>query len=162
MKTRKAAYSLIEMLVYMSIVVVLLGLGYAALYRCMDNSAALRRSSDDIANAVHAGEQWRSDVRAATTSVRLETNSNSQVLLLTGPAKSVAYRFADNTVARRIGNGGWSPVLANVNATRFESTARNGISAWHWELELQLRKKRLDHIQPLFTFIAVPAREPKP
>ena len=106
MKTRQAAYSLIEMLVYISIVAVLLGLSYAALYRCMDNSAALRRSSDDIANAIHAGEQWRNDVRAATQSVRLETNSSTQILLLAGPGKSVSYRFADNTVSRRIGNGG--------------------------------------------------------
>ena len=162
MKTRQAAYSLIEMLVYISILAVLLGVSYAALYRCMDNSTALRRSSEDIASAIHAGEQWRSDVRAATTSARLETNSTGRTLWLTGPAKSVAYRFAENAVSRRSGNGNWSTVLANVNATSFLATDGHGIAVWRWELELQPRKKRLTNVQPLFTFIAVPAREPQP
>jgi Tfp pilus assembly protein FimT len=159
MKTRQAAYSLIEMLVYISVVAVLLGVGYAALYRCMDSSVALRRSADDIANAIRAGERWRMDVRAAGSKVRLETNSTEQIFLLPGSERQIAYRFAENTVSRRIGNGSWLPVLSNVKATSFVPVERREISAWHWELELQTRRKRLSRIQPLFTFIAVPARE---
>src|SRR5215204_4914756 len=113
MKKRQGAYSLVEMLVYISVVVVLLGVGYAALYRCMDNCVALRRSADDIANAVRAGEQWRTDVRAAKAGIRLESNSTGQVLLLTTSERKIAYRFSDNTVFRRVGNGGWSPMLSN-------------------------------------------------
>jgi type II secretory pathway pseudopilin PulG len=158
-KNTAAAYSLIEMLVYISIVAVLLGLGYAALYRCMDNSAALRRSADDIAGAIHAGEQWRNDVRAAGDGVRLETNSTGQIFLVPNLEKEVAYKFTGNTVFRRAGDGGWSPVLSNVKATSFIPDSRSTIPAWRWELELQPRRKRLDRIQPLFTFIAVPVRE---
>ena len=39
------AYLMIEALVYIAVVFVLLGAGYAAMYRCVDNSIALRRNA---------------------------------------------------------------------------------------------------------------------
>ena len=62
-------YLLIEALVYIAVVVTLLGVAYAAMYRCVDRSFALRRNADDITSALHAGERWRADVRAATSRV---------------------------------------------------------------------------------------------
>src|SRR5437762_13791685 len=41
-------YLLIEMLVYISILLMLLAFGYTALYRCINNSVALRHNADDI------------------------------------------------------------------------------------------------------------------
>jgi hypothetical protein len=101
------AYLLTEALVYIAVVFVLLGAGYAAMYRCIDSSIALRRNADDITSALHAGERWRADVRAATNRVRLEDTDAGQVLYLEAASSAVAYRFATNGISRRLGEGTW-------------------------------------------------------
>lgn len=155
--TATLAYTLIEMLVYMSVLLVLLGIGYAALYRSMDNATALRESTDDIINAIHAGENWRADVRAAHGNIRLESSDAEQILSLPGSRGRISYRFAANTISRRIGGNDWTPVLANVKTSDFIADARQNVKAWRWELELRTHPKRVIRIRPLFTFIAVPA-----
>ena len=62
----QAGYLLIECLVYMSVLVVVLGLGLGAFYVCWDYSKALHYATDDITAALHAGERWRADIRSAT------------------------------------------------------------------------------------------------
>lgn len=155
MKTNRGM-ALIELLVYMSVLLVLLGVGYAAFYRCLDNSTALRQSADDIVNALHAGEDWRGDVRNAAR-ISLDRTPSEQILHLYGAHGEVDYRFATNTVSRRIGANPWSPFLFRVKASAFVSDPRREVTAWRWELELQPHKKRVGRIRPLFTFIAVPA-----
>jgi hypothetical protein len=158
-KSSPRAYSLLELMVYISVVMVLTGVGYAALYRCMDTSAALRHNADDITAAIHAGERWRRDVRAAGGNMRLETVSEELILHLPGPRSEVSYHFAGKTISRRSGNGAWIPVLSNVKASVFTADTHHRVQAWRWELELQPRKKRLSQIPPLFTFLAVPTNE---
>jgi hypothetical protein len=152
------AYSLIEMLVYISVLAVLLGVGYGAVYRCMDNSIALRRNAEDIARALHAGEVWRADVRSAGAETRLETDSTGQILHLPQGETNVAYRFTAHTIARRMGNSGWTPLLQNVKTSEFLAEPR-AVQVWRWELELEARRKTLTQTRPLFTFIAVPAAD---
>lgn len=149
--------SLIEMLVYMGVLFVIIGVGYSALYRCMDNSTALRHSADDIANALHAGEDWRADLRAASGNIQIENLPDEQVIHLSGTRGEVSYRFADHAIFRRLANNGWSPLLANVKDSSFMADPRNKVTAWRWELELQPHTKKLSRVTPLFTFIAVPA-----
>ena len=148
--------SLVEMIVYMAVLVVLIGVGYSALYRSLDNAAALRHSTDDIANALHAGEDWRADLRAAGGKIQIENLTDEQILHLPGTRGEVSYRFADQTIFRRLGNNDWSPLLANVKASSFIADPRNKVTAWRWELELQPHTKKLSRVLPLFTFIAVP------
>ena len=148
---------LVEMLVYMSVLLVIIGVGYAALYNCIDNSAALRHSSDDIVSALHAGENWRADLRSSAGQIQVETTPDEQIVRLRGTHGDVSYRFANNTIFRRLGNNEWSPVLARVKASTFTSESRHNVAAWRWELELQTRTKKVNRVLPLFTFIAVPA-----
>ena len=156
-RTTKNGISLIEMLVYMSVLLVIMGVGYAALYNCMDYSTALRRSSDDIVNALHAGENWRAEMRTSAGQIQLETTPDEQIIRLRGTHGEVSYRFANNTIFRRLGNNEWSPVLARVKASTFTSESRHNVAVWRWELELQTRTKKVNRVLPLFTFIAVPA-----
>ncbi len=123
------AYMLTEALVYIGVLFVLLGVGYAALYRCIENSVALRRNAEEIANALHAGERWRADLRS--------------------------YRLATNSVFRQVANGPWTHLLQNVKSSVMEPDQRQTLTAWRWELELQPRGKST-RVRPLFTFIAVP------
>ena len=155
------AYLLIEALVYIAVVAVLLGTGYAAMYRCIDNSLALRRNADDIAEALHAGERWRADVRTATNRVRLEDSADGQLLYLASATNEVVYRFYTNSISRRRGDGPWVRLLPNVKASAMAADPREYTTAWRWELELATRAQgsvKPGRIRPLFTFIAVPER----
>ena len=158
---RAQAFTLIEVLVYMSMLAVLMGLGYAALYRSMDASTGLRRNASDITQALNAGERWREDVRAATQPLRVEQISDAESLLHIPQANTeVTYRFASNNVSRRVGSAEWSPALEHVDHSGFISDARQKVTAWKWEIELQSYHKSLTSLPPLFTFLAVPTNAP--
>ena len=134
MKTScQPGYLLTECMVYLGVVFILLGTGYTALYRCMDNSVALRRNADDIADALHAGERWRADVRSAAGPLRLENTAAGQILLLPGPRGEVAYRFSAGALFRRLGSGPWAPLLASVKSSSMAPDPRQKVTAWRWE-----------------------------
>ena len=156
----RGGYSLIEMLVYISVLATLLGVGYTAIYRAMDNSIALRRNAEDITRAIRVGEIWRADMRDLGRTAHLETVSNGSILHLRKAGREVSYRFADHTVCRRIGTGQWTPLLHNVKSCEFFSETRS-VQVWRWELELLPQRKKLNHVRPLFTFIAAPATNPQ-
>jgi len=152
-------YFLMELLVYVGLVFVLLGIGFAAVYRCIDNSVALRRSADDITGAIHAGERWRVDVRAADRSVRAESGSDQEILRLLSAQSEVDYAFADGTIRRRHGDGPWSTVLEHVKSSSMQAETRQLVTVWRWELELQPHAPasvKPGRVRPLFTFLAVP------
>lgn len=154
---RKAGYSLIEMLVYGAVLVIIMATAYFALYRCTDTSVGLRRNANDIVEAVRAGEDWRADIRQATRPIQLATTNGEQVIEIPTARNVIGYRFAENTMFRRVGNNDWSPLLQNVKASTFASEPRREVTAWRWELELQMRTKKFTQTPPLFTFMAVPA-----
>lgn len=149
------AISLIECLVYISLVFVILGFGTAAFYRCFDNMKALRRNSDDITAALHAGELWRADVRAATQPIQFDAAKCE--VRITHRQGQVAYKFADSQILRQTAAGGpWAVVLPRVENSQMQSEARRHIAAWRWELELKTLRQPAT-TRPLFTFTAVPA-----
>jgi hypothetical protein len=157
----RGAFTLIEALVYMSLLAVIMALGYTALYRSMDASTGLRRNASDITHALDAGERWREDVRAATRPLRIERISDDETLLHIPQAKAeVTYRFASNNVVRRVGSAAWAPALEHVDHSTFISDPRQKVTAWKWEIELQPYRKSLTRLHPLFTFLAVPTDMP--
>jgi hypothetical protein len=160
---RSRAFYLVEALVYIGVIAVLFGVGYAATYRCIDRSIALRRNADDITSALHAGERWRADVRAATGQIRLENSDAGQFLYLDGPGRAVVYRFATNAVTRRVGGSPWMRVLPSVKASAMTADPREQVTAWRWEVEIATRtiaSAKPSRMRPMFTFLAVPERPP--
>lgn len=155
---RLEAFTLIEMLVYMGVMVIILGLAYAATYKSMDASAALRRNASDISRALEAGERWRADVRSANALPRIETAGNGPILHLPQPRGEIAYRFSSNSVLRRVQSGSWSVILRDVQNSAMLADKRDNVAAWRWELELQTSRKTITRTRPLFTFISVPAK----
>lgn len=154
-----AGYLLVEALVYIGLVFLLLGVGSAALYRCIDNSVALRRNADDIARAVHAGEIWRADVRAATRGIAQFNEDGQPLLRLDGRGSAVDYRYDNVAVFRRVGSGPWSLILDRVKNSSMARETRSGVTPWRWELELQPKAQgsyKPGRLPPLFTFLAVP------
>jgi len=158
-RSGQRGYLLIEALIYIGVLAALLGVGYSAMYRCIDSSIALRRNADEIASALHAGERWRADVRAATNQPRLESTDAGQLLHLDSAHGAVAYRFSTNAVLRQLGGGPWVRLLPSVKASIMTADPREHVTAWRWELELQPRQSgsvKPSRVRPLFTFIAVP------
>jgi hypothetical protein len=149
-----------ECLVYIGLVFVVLGAGYLALDRCINNSVILNRNIEDITAVLHVGERWRSDMRAANAPVRVEKTADAQTLQINGTRGEVAYRFSTNVVFRRSGQEAWMTMLRNVKASDMHLDSRKLVGAWCWELELQPRSRATipgSKIRPLFTFLAIPA-----
>ena len=148
------AFTIIECLVYIGLFAVLLGLGTVAFYRCFDNMKGLRRNADDITRAVHAGELWRHDIRAAARAIQI--NEAGQTIRIPQRDREVFYWFADTQVFRKTGaEAPWLPLLSKVQSSQMTSDPHAHVTAWRWELELQISRKDT-RLRPLFTFLAVP------
>jgi hypothetical protein len=145
---------LIELLVYIGVLFVLMGIGYTALYRCIENSVGLKHNANDITAALRAGELWREDVRTAIGKPRSDDYADGQLLGFDRPNGPVAWLFTTNSVLRFSGAGPWRPVLSNVKSSVMAPDPRGSVAAWRWELELSKRAKST-RVPPLFTFIAV-------
>jgi len=159
MKRNSAAgFTLIELLVYIGVLLVLFGVGYAFTFRAMNDSVRLRRATEDIADVLQVGENWRADVRAASN-IQLENTPTEQILRLPGTRGDIAYRFAENSIFRRVAGNDWSPLLTSVQASSFTNDSFHTVSLWRWELELLPRVKK-PGTRPLFTFMAVPSTSP--
>lgn len=158
---REQAYLMVEVLVYIGMVFLLLGIGYMAMYRCINNSVALRRNADDISTALHVGERWRADVRASTVLPRIEVSNSAQTLQLNTGDREIVYRYSNDALFRRAGEGPWVQVLTNIKSSNIETDARQSVTALRWELELATRGKP-HRTRPLFTFLSVPGAKPAP
>jgi Tfp pilus assembly protein FimT len=168
MKTRSAAfkrggagYMLVEALVYIGLVGVVLGTGYAVMYRCVENSTVLHRNAQDVTAALNAGERWRADIRASRLPIQVETSDTSQTLRLKTEKGEVVYRFETNNVIRSVEGQPGIQLLSNAKSSEMEANPRQKVNAWQWELELLPRAKGYNkpgRVRPLFTFTAVPER----
>ena len=147
-------FTLIECLVYMSVLGVILAIGSTAFYRCWDDNKAVTRNGNDIVRTLKAGEAWRAEMRQATGPIR---TVNATLRIPTGK-QDVIYSFANGEVRRQIGdNGSWKVILSNVKSSEMQSDQRAQVTAWRWEVELQSQRKNAK-VHPLFTFEAVPGK----
>jgi hypothetical protein len=118
----------------------------------------LRRNADDISSALHAGERWRGDVRAAIGDIQVVNINDQQFVQMTTARGTRAYRFAGETVFRSLDGGTWTRLLDNVQTSSMAADPRGNVMAWRWEIELRPRLKgamKPGRVRPLFTFMAV-------
>jgi Tfp pilus assembly protein PilV len=152
--------TLIECLVYIGFSMVLLGAGLLAFSHNLDNTKNLRRNVDDISRTLHAGEQWRMDIRAATAPIQVD--ASAQTVRIPTRTSEVSYRFAESQVWRKANRDAeWSSLLPKVKQSEMLLDSRTHVQACRWELELQTQVKNV-RVRPLFTFLAVPGAPSKP
>jgi hypothetical protein len=152
-KTR-AGMLLIECLVYLTVSVILLGLGTAAFYFCWDRTDALMEAANGVESALRVGERWRADVRAATGKISVETTDAGEVVKIPEGRQEIVYRFAAGQVRRQIGASARSEtVLPQVKSSQITMEPRGGVTAWRWELQLTQRRREA-HLPMRFTFEA--------
>jgi prepilin-type N-terminal cleavage/methylation domain-containing protein len=152
---KQGGFTIIECLVYMSVLGVILAIGSAAFYRCWDDNKAITRNGDDIVRALKAGEAWRADLRSATGPVHIATTGSEQTLHIPRGKGELVYSFADGEMRKQAGKDGpWTVVLPKVKSSQMQSEKRDQVTAWRWELELVSGRKNAK-VLPLFTFEAV-------
>ena len=146
---------LIECLVYMGMLVAVLGVATKAFYHCWDNSRALRRNADDIVHALHAGDQWRADVRAASGPIQRTAVKGVEQFRIPAATGAIVYTFSNGELRRQGGSPASDRVLlSNVQSSEMQSDLRQQVAAWRWELELKSAQRR-SRWRPLFTFETV-------
>jgi Tfp pilus assembly protein FimT len=162
MKTRRihamggeSGFTLMECIVYIGLLAVVLGFATTIFFQSWDDSKALRRDADDIVRVLHAGDQWRADVRAATGPVQLTDTDGAEQLRIPASAGEIVYTFSKGELHRQAAadtvNRVW---LSNVKSSQMQSDSRQDVAAWRWELELKTVKKTA-RWRPLFTFETV-------
>jgi Tfp pilus assembly protein FimT len=153
---------LIECLAYLALLALVLGIATTAFFRCWDDSKHLRRNADDIVRALHAGEQWRADVRAAQRPLQVTDQGGTEQAVIPVKAGQIIYVFAQGRLSRRARAAGPEEVLLEqVKSSRMFSEPRQQVTAWRWELELQPAQKQV-RMTPLFTFETVAGHHPAP
>ena len=147
---------LMECLIYIAVFFVVATLAYGAFHRADFEMRAMDRNVDDIVHAVKAGEQWRADIRLATSPPRLEDG----VMKLSTKAGDIVYTVRESVLWRQSG-GKALPVLERVKSSLMQPESRQHVTAWRWELEMQTKRAQAS-VRPLFTFLAVPGSEVRP
>ena len=145
---------LIECLVYIFVFAIVLGGATTAFYFCWDHSDALVGATDKIASALHTGERWRADIRAATGQITVQTNATGEIVRIPEGARVVSYHFGAGKVSRQFNASAQSVILlAKVKSSQMIMDERGGVRAWRWELELAPHRKET-HLPLRFTFEA--------
>ncbi|MDR3458713.1 MAG: prepilin-type N-terminal cleavage/methylation domain-containing protein [Verrucomicrobiae bacterium] len=151
---RRSGMTLIECLVYFVVFSILTGIGLASFYCCWDHTRGTIFTADDIAAAMRAGECWRTDIRAATGTISIETTPAGETARIPAGGREILYRFTDGELRREVPTQHNSRLLlAKVKTSEMKTEARDGVTAWRWELET-IPKQKNTHFPLVFTFEA--------
>jgi hypothetical protein len=155
----QAGITLIECLVYVTVLIIIVGVALEAFYVCWGHSRALISTTDDVSAALRAGELWRADVRDASGAIDVETTASGEAVKIPEAGKEIRYTFNSSEVRRQTGSEGVSQLLlARVKSSDIKMDPRTSVTAWKWELELPERTKG-PHLPLLFTFEAVEQKQ---
>lgn len=158
----KHGISLIQCLVYISLLGVMISVGGYTVAKALDQHRALAHNVNDIQKAVSIGEHWRSDIRAATGRIISTRDGSNQMLTIPTRAGEVVYEIRDCELRRRASPAAsWVPLHDAVRGSQMESFSQAGVTAWRWDLELKSSAKKA-RVRPEFTFTAVPGKEATP
>src|SRR5579872_5938679 len=133
-----AGFTLLEILTYLAMLTIVLGVAIMSFHQCWDNSSHLRRNADDIVRALDAGDRWRADIRSATGQIQLTEAHGAEELKIPSSSGEIVYAFANGELRRQSAGPPTNVrMLANVQSSQMESDPRGSVSAWRWELELK-------------------------
>ena len=107
----RRAFMLTECLVYIAVFTILFGIATSAFYFCWDHTRAVVYATDNIENALRAGERWRADIRNATGPIAVQTASDGETVRIPEAGKEVVYRFYDGEIRRQVGASDFSELL---------------------------------------------------
>ena len=144
----KRGYTIIECITYVAVLLMIISAAFASYYRCELSGAGLRRNAEDIVRAMHAGERWRADIRAAIEAPQLTPVG----VIIRQSDGEIRYEIDDGILWRQTTHER-TAILKQVKRSAMMRDLRGAVRAWHWELELRTEKKA-GNLRPLFTFEA--------
>ncbi len=148
------AVVLVETLTYVGVLAVVIFVSSKAVGNGSRQASVIRFQAEDLSAALHAGERWRSDIRAAITAPELV--EGPRIIQMETSEGLVNYSFDGQRLLRRVGNAKPQELIrGQVETSRMILEQREGVTAWRWELKLKRRNPR-SQIHSLFTFLAVP------
>jgi hypothetical protein len=151
---RRSAMMLIECLVYIAVFAILTGIGLASFYFCWDHTRRTIYATDEVESALRAGEGWRADVRSATGKISVENTATGEVVTIPEGERTVVYRFEAGELHREIpAQNNSRLLLPKVKTSEMTTEARDGVTAWRWELAVTPRRNEA-RLPLLFTFEA--------
>ena len=159
-----SGFGLIDCFIYISLLMVLAAVAFAAFYDSLEHSTRLNRAAADIMRATQAGERWRAEVRRAIGPAKIIEAGGQTVFQLPFSEGVIQYRFADGAVQRQVAsNANWTVFLPGVKNSQMHIDQRQFVTSCRWELELATGKKP-PRVKPLFTFQAAnsPAKAATP
>ncbi len=160
LRAKRAAFTLIECLVYISALAVLFTFVTVLIWHARDNERNVRRNADDIVRAMQAGERWRADVRLAVAPPRAMNFEHGDGIALKQSEGEVLYAFNSGAVWRKAGEAEWQEFLSRVASSRMVADTRERVPALRWEVAIESRRTD-SHVKPLFTFLAALQPETK-
>jgi hypothetical protein len=149
---------LMECLVYLSVWLVVAGVGFSLFYQVYIQSKHFSRGADDIVRTLKTGERWRAEVRQSRVAPSWEPRVEGVGwdFRVESDAGWVVYRFTGTNVLRSTAaDPRWREVLGGVKSSAIEQDESRHALSWRWELELNPRTHRAK-VEPRFTFQAVP------
>lgn len=152
-RKQNSGIMLLECVAYVAGLAVVMGLAYAAYYRCAASSNRMRRNATDITKVLQCGERWREDVRRATGNLFVTNANERQTVRIPQKGGAIIYIFEKGAIKRSVNGTAWNLLLPNVKASQIKKEERKHVVAWRWEVELNARKDA--KMRPLFTFLAV-------
>jgi hypothetical protein len=154
-KRRSGAF-LIEMIVYIVLFALLMGLATTLFSTFWRRSRLLQGETDRIRAAIFAGELWRREVRASTSMPRMD----GTIFRMRGTGGEFEY-WSTNGLLLRSGVGDQaSPVLPAVRRSEMIAEEHGGVRSFRWELELEPERQSSGSTPLRFTFVAVPRASP--
>lgn len=148
--------SLVEMLVYISCLLVLMSLISVAIWRLWSAELILHERANGLVRVVNVGERWREDVRrSAVPPMTIEANG-SPGLLLELNGSNYVYLLEEGEL-RRIADEGKEVLVKQVVSSRMLREKRAGQVYWRWELGVRLGRNATK--TQAFTFMAVPGKQ---
>lgn len=158
---RTHGVALLDCIVYLTLLAVIFGFAVAAFLETVSRSTELDYIATSTVQALHAGEQWREDVRQAQAPPQSVVVDGRAELHIRTASGVTSYAVQDSVLRRRTSETApWAEVLSRVKSSRFSEDRRKHVTAWRWELELETRQDR-EKSSRVLTFQAVPL-QPKP
>lgn len=155
--SRQRGISLVEMMVYIAVLAVIMGIGFSAVVRLWSVSRQMRVESDDLRAVLATGDRWREDIRGSGGRIVLKTEGDSHVLEVhPGTTNELQWAFFDGKVLRRTGtNAAWATQLTRIRSSSVRPEQRDDMPTWRWDLEFEPATAR-SRFHRTFSFVAVP------
>ena len=152
---RDTGLMLVECLMYISAVMVIVGLALAIFYQCQTQSVRLSRQSEHIAITLRFGERWRKEVRNAPATPEIKEHDSATAFHIPAPKGEIVYLYDGAAVWRKAAKDShYVLFVEGIAGLKFQKEVREHAAGWRMEIELATYERHPKN-KPQFSFLCV-------